>query len=186
MHTIAYKRIFYSFYSWRRYCNKHQIRLGAYSMETPDELQLLTEDNTAADAQGEGPSQVPQDKDPARLDSEGEAEDADVAYTGEIENAPLPTTIDDLGEEPRAPRVLFRSTTGKGIAFTREDVQFLVRFLRFRQCVFYVLPPSWYVMLMDMPRLKSANWWSDQYGPILEGRCGKGGSSIYLPVSDQL
>ena len=33
---------------------------------------------------------------------------------------------------PTPPRALFRSTTGKGVAFTEEDVTFLVRFLEFR------------------------------------------------------
>ena len=33
---------------------------------------------------------------------------------------------------PTPPRALFRSTTGKGVAFTDEDVTFLVRFLNYR------------------------------------------------------
>ena len=33
---------------------------------------------------------------------------------------------------PTPPRALFRSTTGKGVAFTEEDVTFLVRFLEYR------------------------------------------------------
>lgn len=33
---------------------------------------------------------------------------------------------------PTPPRALYRSTTGKGVAFTDEDVIFLVRFLEFR------------------------------------------------------
>ena len=33
---------------------------------------------------------------------------------------------------PTPPRALFRSTTGKGVAFTDEDVTFLVRFLEYR------------------------------------------------------
>lgn len=34
---------------------------------------------------------------------------------------------------PTPPRALFRSTTGKGVAFTEEDVTFLVRFLEYRK-----------------------------------------------------
>lgn len=34
---------------------------------------------------------------------------------------------------PTPPRALTRSTTGKGIAFTAEDVNFLMRFLRYRK-----------------------------------------------------
>lgn len=33
---------------------------------------------------------------------------------------------------PTPPRALYRSTTGKGVAFTEEDVTFLVRFLEYR------------------------------------------------------
>lgn len=33
---------------------------------------------------------------------------------------------------PTPPRALYRSTTGKGVAFTEEDVTFLVRFLDYR------------------------------------------------------
>jgi hypothetical protein len=33
---------------------------------------------------------------------------------------------------PTPPRALYRSTTGKGVAFTDEDVMFLVRFLEYR------------------------------------------------------
>ena len=34
---------------------------------------------------------------------------------------------------PAPPRALFRSTTGKGVAFTEEDVSFLVRFMEYRK-----------------------------------------------------
>lgn len=34
---------------------------------------------------------------------------------------------------PTPPRALFRSTTGKGVAFTEEDVTFLVRFMGFKK-----------------------------------------------------
>lgn len=34
---------------------------------------------------------------------------------------------------PTPPRALYRSTTGKGVAFTDEDVIFLVRFLEYRK-----------------------------------------------------
>ena len=34
---------------------------------------------------------------------------------------------------PTPPRALYRSTTGKGVAFTREDVRFLTRFMEYRR-----------------------------------------------------
>lgn len=36
---------------------------------------------------------------------------------------------------PSPPRSLFRSTTGKGVAFTEEDVTFLLRFMQYRKWV---------------------------------------------------
>jgi hypothetical protein len=36
---------------------------------------------------------------------------------------------------PTPPRALYRSTTGKGVAFTEEDVTFLVRFMEFKKYV---------------------------------------------------
>jgi hypothetical protein len=39
---------------------------------------------------------------------------------------------------PTPPRALFRSTTGKGVAFTQEDVTFLVRLMEYRKLVFCV------------------------------------------------
>jgi hypothetical protein len=38
---------------------------------------------------------------------------------------------------PTPPRALFRSTTGKGVAFTQEDVTFLVRLMEYRKLVSY-------------------------------------------------
>ena len=40
---------------------------------------------------------------------------------------------------PTPPRALFRSTTGKGVAFTQEDVTFLVRLMEYRKLVFYMI-----------------------------------------------
>ena len=34
---------------------------------------------------------------------------------------------------PTPPRALFRSTTGKGVAFTDDDITFLVRFMAYRK-----------------------------------------------------
>ena len=36
---------------------------------------------------------------------------------------------------PTPPRALYRSTTGKGVAFTDEDVTFLVKMLAYRKSV---------------------------------------------------
>ena len=38
---------------------------------------------------------------------------------------------------PTPPRALYRSTTGKGVAFTGEDVRFLTRFMEYRRLVWF-------------------------------------------------
>lgn len=41
---------------------------------------------------------------------------------------------------PTPPRALFRSTTGKGVAFTEDDVAFLVRFMEYRRLLSLCCP----------------------------------------------
>ncbi len=36
---------------------------------------------------------------------------------------------------PTPPRALYRSTTGKGVAFTVDDIAFLIRFMEYRKFV---------------------------------------------------
>ncbi|KAF8876709.1 hypothetical protein CPB84DRAFT_1795712 [Gymnopilus junonius] len=92
----AYRR----FYSWRRYCNKHQIRLG-YGMDMEPDVQRVS--SGAA----------------VRLDM------------GAATAAAL--TASQRTRSPTPPRALYRSTTGKGVAFTQEDVNFLMSFLEYRK-----------------------------------------------------
>ncbi|GJJ06514.1 hypothetical protein Clacol_000706 [Clathrus columnatus] len=103
---IAVKAPHHTFYSWRRYCNKHQIRLGAYQMELNERTP--------------SPGPLPGEDEPL-LDSSGAVATA-VNFPQKRNRSPTP------------PRALTRSTTGKGIAFTREDVNFLMRFLEYRKC----------------------------------------------------
>ena len=109
------------FYSWRRYCNKHQIRLGGYAM-------------------GGSRSPTPE----GELQEEGE-------QNGQQPSGPV--TVDAAARwlqeqggrtrSPTPPRALFRSTTGKGVAFTSEDVSFLCKLLAYRKYVRYVWL-TWY------------------------------------------
>ncbi|PCH43721.1 hypothetical protein WOLCODRAFT_138547 [Wolfiporia cocos MD-104 SS10] len=115
---IAVKAPHHTFYSWRRYCNKHQIRLGGYAMDVLD-----GDEDVGGDEQGQHP--VP-----------GEAE-APVHVTnagpGAMAAARRAAAADiHRTRSPTPPRALFRSTTGKGVAFTEEDITFLVRFLEYR------------------------------------------------------
>jgi hypothetical protein len=50
----------------------------------------------------------------------------------------------DIGRSrsPTPPRALFRSTTGKGVAFTEEDVTFLVRFMEYKKHVLIIAVSS--------------------------------------------
>ncbi|KAI0758347.1 hypothetical protein BC629DRAFT_1125756 [Irpex lacteus] len=101
---IAIKAPHHTFYSWRRYCNKHQIRLGGYAMEIDhDELPPQPPPPTAGVV-------------PGSIAAARRAAAADAQRT----------------RSPTPPRALYRSTTGKGVAFTEEDVTFLVRFLEYR------------------------------------------------------
>ncbi|KAJ3784380.1 hypothetical protein GGU10DRAFT_428532 [Lentinula aff. detonsa] len=111
---IAVKAPHHTFYSWRRYCNKHQIRLGGYAMNADRSLPPVhgdTADEEEPTMQaGPGPGTIAAAQ--RRLQAES--------------NRPR-------SRSPTPPRALFRSTTGKGVAFTDEDVTFLMRFLEYRK-----------------------------------------------------
>jgi hypothetical protein len=80
---------------------------------------------------------------PQQRDEQGQEEEED-----QLNTAPGPgvvpmarTRTHPSGESgrnrsPTPPRALFRSTTGKGVAFTDEDVNFLVRFMDYRKLAF--------------------------------------------------
>ena len=54
-------------------------------------------------------------------------------HPGSIASAKQRAAADiERARSPTPPRALYRSTTGKGVAFTDEDVIFLVRFLEYR------------------------------------------------------
>ncbi|KAG9316497.1 hypothetical protein JVU11DRAFT_2539 [Chiua virens] len=113
---IAVKAPHHTFYSWRRYCNKHQIRLGGYSMDLGDSV-------------------TPQDE---AEQGQNEVEEQLRTSTGPGIIAAAQQRLQQEGNQPRnrsptPPRALFRSTTGKGVAFTEQDVTFLVRFMEYRK-----------------------------------------------------
>ncbi|KAI0743774.1 hypothetical protein C8Q80DRAFT_1183068 [Daedaleopsis nitida] len=121
---IAVKAPHHTFYSWRRYCNKHKIRLGGYAMDFGEDA-----DGHEAPSMPEpeaGPSD-PQDK-------EQDTPGLPTGYgPGAIAAAYRAVAADaQRARSPTPPRALYRSTTGKGVAFTDEDVIFLVRFLDYR------------------------------------------------------
>ncbi|KAI3618843.1 hypothetical protein WG66_000532 [Moniliophthora roreri] len=109
---IAIKAPHHSFYSWRRYCNKHRIKLGGYAMN-------------ADRSESPPPDGVPGEPDI-------EEEEVHVALPGSGLGS-LDTTARQRNRSPTPPRVLHRSTTGKGVAFTDEDIKFLIRFMEYRK-----------------------------------------------------
>jgi hypothetical protein len=61
---------------------------------------------------------------------------------------------------PTPPRALFRSTTGKGVAFTDEDVTFLVRFMQYRKYACLRLFHAIVLIFPGFPDLKAESIWS--------------------------
>ncbi|RPD78215.1 hypothetical protein L226DRAFT_531566 [Lentinus tigrinus ALCF2SS1-7] len=121
---IAIKAPHHTFYSWRRYCNKHKIRLGGYTMDVGDEGDDMQP--TPPPQQEAGPSEQP-----------GEEQETPTVPSGygpyAITTAYRAVAADaGRARSPTPPRALFRSTTGKGVAFTDADVVFLIRFLDYR------------------------------------------------------
>ncbi|KDN36042.1 hypothetical protein RSAG8_11128, partial [Rhizoctonia solani AG-8 WAC10335] len=106
---LAVKAPHHTFYSWRRYCNKHQIRLGAYTMDDP-----VSEDRP-------GPSPSNNGAGTHQLAAPSTSVRPSAVGLGRTDRSPTP------------PRALYRSTTGKGIAFTETDVTFLMKFLHYRR-----------------------------------------------------
>ena len=98
------------FYSWRRYCNKHQIRLGGY---------VMNGDRSESPANGD-----------PDVDEEEEMLHADGLHMNTGQQL---GSSSGRNRSPTPPRALYRSTTGKGVAFTREDVRFLTRFMEYRR-----------------------------------------------------
>ncbi|KAK7692649.1 hypothetical protein QCA50_004282 [Cerrena zonata] len=116
---VAVKAPHHTFYSWRRYCNKHQIRLGGYAMDVNDNPEVPEADlnGGAGPIDPEALQQLPTPGvGPNTIATARQAVQAD----------------ENRARSPTPPRALYRSTTGKGVAFTEEDVIFLVRFLEYR------------------------------------------------------
>ncbi|THH01438.1 hypothetical protein EW145_g6916 [Phellinidium pouzarii] len=126
---IAVKAPHHTFYSWRRYCNKHQIRLGGYAMDV-----------------GSRSLSPPARQENVQFAEVGEV--GDIGEESEVISAPqlapeglftiaaAQNVIQERGlgnRSPTPPRALFRSTTGKGVAFTIEDVAFLCKFMAYRK-----------------------------------------------------
>jgi hypothetical protein len=74
---------------------------------------------------------------------EGREEDAEMDEDGTIQvegagSSSTPGRKTTRSGSPVPPKILYKSTTGKGVAFTSEDVQYLMDYLEYRTCVFSV------------------------------------------------
>jgi len=138
---IAVKAPHHTFYSWRRYCNKHQIRLGGYVMSN-DRSMSPTGDGTPEIEEEE--SIVHHTTGPGIIATA----QARAAAAGPARN-----------RSPTPPRALFRSTTGKGVAFTDEDVTFLIRFMEYRKSQGRVdMVAFWKDVAIKAPHHSRASW----------------------------
>lgn len=82
-----------------------------------------------------------------RSESPGMGEDMGMDMEGDVQRASSGAAVRlDMGaataaavtasqrtRSPTPPRALYRSTTGKGVAFTQEDVNFLMSFMEYRK-----------------------------------------------------
>ncbi|KAL1723845.1 hypothetical protein EV715DRAFT_285908 [Schizophyllum commune] len=184
---VALKAPHHTFYSWRRYCNKHKKRLGGYKMSHC--LSPSPEEEDEEEEEGEGENEGDGEMDTSgyngyeaqyygqygeqgmemqgqdsglhqhphpvastsahTLDPSSEAQSIQSHGHSTQPQGPDPSPSDDdidgppqdpssptpsiPSRSPSPPRALFRSTTGKGVAFTDADVTFLVRTLAYRR-----------------------------------------------------
>lgn len=111
------------FYSWRRYCNKHQIRLGGYIMTNTTNTR--SENRLGEPSDGDWEINV---SDAEATIQAGASTDPMSANDSQPRKSKTP-----LDRSPTPPRALFRSTTGKGVAFTTQDRNFLISFMQYRK-----------------------------------------------------
>jgi len=79
-----------------------------------------------------------------------------VANPARTLTAPPPMQRD---RSPTPPRALFRSTTGKGVAFTQEDVTFLVRLMEYRKSQGALdMVAFWKDVAVKAPHHSRASW----------------------------
>ncbi|KAF8893400.1 hypothetical protein BD779DRAFT_1436092 [Infundibulicybe gibba] len=133
----------HTFYSWRRYCNKHQIRLGGYMMN-PDRSESPSP---------EGDQDLDEEEPPVASLRAGPGPGTIAAAQQRVNND------GPRNRSPTPPRALFRSTTGKGVAFTDEDVTFLVRFMEYRKSQGRLdMVAFWKDVAIKAPHHSRASW----------------------------
>ncbi|KAG6917234.1 hypothetical protein DXG01_003348 [Tephrocybe rancida] len=117
---------------------KHQIRLGGY---------VMTLDRP------ESPM----------MDEDQEIEEEGIMHSGPGAEITTPSQRTDpalpRNRSPTPPRALYRSTTGKGVAFTEEDVTFLRRFMEYRTSQGRLdMVAFWKDVALKAPHHSRASW----------------------------
>ncbi|KAF9050184.1 hypothetical protein BJ165DRAFT_991140 [Panaeolus papilionaceus] len=149
---IAVKAPHHTFYSWRRYCNKHQIRLSGYTMNHDRSESPGMDDDVNMEVEEAGPSQPSTSNMPREPPAPHLRLDL-AAATAAAAAAPA------RNRSPTPPRALFRSTTGKGVAFTQEDVTFLIRFMEYRRSQGALdMIAFWKEVAIKAPHHSRASW----------------------------
>jgi hypothetical protein len=202
-----------SFHSWRRYCNKHHIRLGGYALDSDSSSPSGTHAETPVESTSaslSGPEDVSfaesGEQPPVLLHDEFRPQSTAPAVPqamlpqtftlplnsqpGQLPIVPLPaptpalpvappldrapsphppapaptSSIDPAlfarrSRSPSPPKALFRSTTGKGVAFTPADVAFLVAFLHHRRARGQLdMVAFWNDVVARCPHHSRASW----------------------------
>ncbi|KZT58606.1 hypothetical protein CALCODRAFT_494704 [Calocera cornea HHB12733] len=182
---LAIRAPHHTFYSWRRFCNKHQIKLGAYDMSVFKAHVDGEEGVGAGEGLGLGLADDLADED-LQLHLPGEADEPDPDEDDEEEDDEVRNAILGVGaapgllatpprgravqapaaagyvqplagdRSPTPPKTLYRSTTGKGVAFTEEDVRYLLRYLQYAQGQDMV--QVWRDIAQKAPHHSRASW----------------------------
>jgi len=108
-------------------------------------------------------SQPPEDGMDVEMEPDSASRPANVVDARPVEGTSIMTS---RNRSPTPPRALFRSTTGKGVAFTQEDVAFLMKFMEYRKSVCSLLcKPSrrWLtpVAFRSQGSIDSVAFWKD-------------------------
>ncbi|KAF9448200.1 hypothetical protein P691DRAFT_801085 [Macrolepiota fuliginosa MF-IS2] len=148
---IAIRAPHHTFYSWRRYCNKHQIRLGGYIMNNSSNA--TPENQRSESTEGDWDMEA---SDPETSLQPGPS--TEPGFTNGAASQQSKAKV-PRNRSPTPPKALFRSTTGKGVAFTIQDRDFLISFMEFRKSQGRLdMVQFWKDVAVKAPHHSRASW----------------------------
>ncbi|KAF8315815.1 hypothetical protein DL93DRAFT_2096487 [Clavulina sp. PMI_390] len=165
---LALKAPHHTFFSWRRYCDKHKVQLGGYARDVnpstpmptptpqlhfdphsprPQLSQHLHASSSSSTTTLHSPLLLSPSVEPESEAQAAITEGSSQRTGGKLRYRHLPavpylvagratpSTPNDFFQEtePIAPNVLHLSKSGKGVAFSGPDMDFLLRFIAFRR-----------------------------------------------------